>query len=187
MIGLLAGARTALFAAASTILVALPFQASAADQVFLRFDGIQGSSVQAGHLNWMDVLSFSFGVDEAASFSGTVASGKPNFSTINVVKLADRADVPMLRHLLTGAHIPSGTLDIVGQVGATPESVAQVKLANAVITNVQTSGSGQTPVVSVSIAFEKIQLITSVYRPDGSIAGVESVTYDVLTNTVSVP
>jgi type VI secretion system secreted protein Hcp len=181
--------RTAVSGAALTILAGLPFAASAADQVFLNLDGIQGSSPQANHLHWMDILSFSFGVSEpsiaGAGTGGTVA--RPDFSTINVMKLADRADVPMLRDLLMGTAIKSGTLDIVGQAGATAQSVARVRLTNAKIVSVQTSGSSETPAVSVSIAFEKIQFITFLYGPDGSLNGQESVSYDVLTNTISQP
>jgi type VI secretion system secreted protein Hcp len=189
MFRLSSSVRTAVSGAALTILAAVPFEASAADQVFLNLQGIDGSSVQATHLHWMEILSFAFGVSEPSSIAATTGSsaGKPDFSTINVLKLADRADVPMLRDLLMGAAIPSGTLDIVGPVGAAPQSVAKVKLTNAKIVSVQTSASTETPAVSVSIAFEKIQFITYLYGADGSLNGQESVTYDVLTNTTSQP
>jgi type VI secretion system secreted protein Hcp len=187
---LLTGARTAVFGVASLILAALPFEASAADKVFLSLQGIAGSSIQVGHLNWMDILSFSFGAASNATIgaTGTTATaGRPDVSSITVMKLADRADVPMLRSLLLGAKIPTGTLDIVGTVGTTQETVARINLTNARITSVQTSGSNSTPVVSVSIAYEKIQLINNQYSVSGSVSGQDSVTYDVLKNAVTTP
>jgi type VI secretion system secreted protein Hcp len=184
---LLAGSRAAVFGVASMIFAALPFGASAADKIVLTLQGISGSSTLAGHLNWMDILSFSFGANAATSVGTTGASaGKVAVSTIQVMKVADRADVPLLRSLLTGARIATGTLDIVGP--STQETVARINLTNARVTSLQTSGSNETPVVSVSIAFEKIQLINNQYNPaTGAVSGSESVTWDVLKNAVSTP
>jgi type VI secretion system secreted protein Hcp len=186
----LASSRAALFGVASMIFAALPLGASAADKIALTLQGISGSSTLAGHLNWMDILSFSFGANAATSVGTTgVSAGKVAVSTIQVMKVADRADVPLLKSLLTGARIPTGTLDIVGpSTGTTQETVARINLTNARVTSVQTSGSGEVPVVSVSIAFEKIQLINNQYNPaTGAVSGSESVTWDVLKNAVSTP
>jgi type VI secretion system secreted protein Hcp len=186
---LLPSARATVFGVASMIFAALPFGASAADKIVLTLQGISGSSTLAGHLNWMDILSFSFGANAAASVGTTGASaGKAAVSTIQVMKLADRADVPLLRSLLIGARIPTGTLDIVGpSIGTAQETVARINLTNARVTSVQTSGSNETPVVSVSIAFEKIQLINNQYNATGAVSGSESVTWDVLKNAASTP
>jgi hypothetical protein len=59
--------------------------------------------------------------------------------------------------------------------------------ASAAVTSVQTSGSNETPVVSVSIAFEKIQLINNQYNATGAVSGSDSVTWDVLKNAASTP
>jgi len=188
---LLTGARTAVFGVASLVLAALPFSASAADKVLLNLQGIPGSSPVAGHLNWMDILSFSFGASNAGATVGTgttARAGRPDVSSITVMKLADRADVPLLRNLLLGAKIPTGTLDIVGTTAVgTLETVARINLTNARVTSVQTSGSNSTPVVSVSINFEKIQLINNQYSAAGAASGQDSVTYDVLKNAVTTP
>jgi len=187
---LLKGARNAAFGLTSLILAALPFEAGAADRVFLNLAGIPGSSIVAGHLNWMDVLSFSFGASSPATIgaAGTGATaGRPDVSSITVMKLADRADVPLLRTLLMGAKIATGTLDIVGTVGATQEVVARINLTNARITSVQTSGSNSTPTVSVSIAYEKIQLINNQYNASGAASGQDSFTYDVAKNAITTP
>jgi type VI secretion system secreted protein Hcp len=192
MMGFPAMARTAAWTAASIVLLALPARAGAADQIFLKLDGVQGSSQASGHVGWIEILSFSFGVSEPAT-TGTATGGggsraKPDFSTLNVMKLADRADVPILQRLLTGRVISTATLDIVSTNGeARPEVVDQVKLTNAIIEDLQTSGANATPSVSLSIGFEKIQLVTNLYGADGAAAGTESVTYDLRTNRVTVP
>jgi type VI secretion system secreted protein Hcp len=191
---LLASARVVVFGVGSLVLAALPFGATAADKVLLNLAGISGSSMVAGHLNWMDILSFSFGasnagaVGPAAGGGGVAKAARPDVSSITVMKLADRADVPLLRSLLLGSKIPTGTLDIVGTAGATQETVARINLTGARVTNVQTSGSSETPVVSVSISFDKIQLVNNQYNPaTGAVSGQDSVTYDVLKNAVSTP
>lgn len=188
---LLASSRAAVFGVASMIFAVLPFGASAADKIVLTLQGISGSSTLVGHPNWMDIPSFSFGANVATSVGTGAAAGKAAVSaavsTLQVMKVADRADVPLLRSLLIGTKIPTGTLDIVGASGATQETVARVNLTNAFITSVQTSGSNETPVVSVSIAFEKIQLINNQYNPAGAVSGSESVTWDVVKKVATTP
>ena len=176
-----------LAAAASLLLTAS--QSHAAYDAFLKVAGISGESTDAAHTNEIVATSFSFGMSNPASVSsgGGISVGKANVSDLTITKFLDSASVPLMQACAQGSVLTTVTLTLRDQSGAQVEFY-KVKLTNAVITSVQTSGAASSdtrPGETVTIAYQKIswtyQRVTN-GKADGSpVTG----SYDVSTGTVN--
>src|SRR5512141_296981 len=62
---------------------------------FLKIDGVPGESSDDKHKDWIEVLSYSWGVSQPSSGSASTAGGataeRANFSDFSVVKALDKA------------------------------------------------------------------------------------------------
>lgn len=154
--------RHALLVAVAGLLLTVS-RSQAAYDAFLKISGITGESTDPAHTNEIPVLSFSFGMSNPATIgsggAGGISAGKVSFSDLNIMKTVDAASVPLALACAQGTHFSTVTLTLRDQSGGQVEFY-KVKLTEALITSVQTSGSagGDTrPTESISIAFQKIE------------------------------
>jgi len=84
-----------------------PVTASGND--FLQLDGLPGESADSKHKDWIDILSFSWGVSQTSSTGGGGA-GKVNFQELHVTSRVSSASPMLMAHLETGRPIATGTL-----------------------------------------------------------------------------
>jgi type VI secretion system secreted protein Hcp len=114
--------------------------AGAADEIFLRLDGIAGSATAAGHQNEIAVSSYS------QAFSNTTSTvtgsgggaGKVNCGEIIVTKNIDKSSPKLIGSVVTGSHIATGDIrfDSTRGNGTLVESY-HVALTDVVVTEIQ--------------------------------------------------
>ena len=145
--------------------------AAAIDAYYLYLEGIDGESTTVGHEKWIDVLSFSLGASNPASFpTGGGGAGKVSFSDLSMVKEVDVSSVSLLKYVATGKHIAKATLDIVSSASKGSQPYLRYDLVNALVTSYNISGgSGGNPIESFSLNFEKIAFEYFTMNPDGSL------------------
>ena len=88
--------------------------------IFLDIAGIPGESTALGHVNSIDVLSWSWGVSEALTTgAGGVVIRGPLTGHVTIVKRIDKATPPLFTHCSTGMTIPLATIQLTRTDGQT--------------------------------------------------------------------
>ena len=118
--------------------------------VFLHLDGLPGESTSSRHANWIEVLSYSWGVQKTTNTP-------PSFSPLQFQKNVDRSSPHLLLNVSNGRVFPSGLLEV---LRANDDGVRRLllKLKNVQITSYQASGAGDAaPQDSFSLGFSSVQ------------------------------
>ncbi len=157
--------------------------------VFMKFDGIKGESRDDKHKDEIDVLAWSWGVDNAGSAAigrGGGSSGKPNFQELSITKLVDSASDDLLFKCASGERIEFGTLSVTRR-GEQRLEYLFVKVSNVIVTSVrqrdQADDEGD-PIEEVTLNYSKIAFG---YRPtkDGNEGELEEFGWDLAKNKPS--
>ena len=132
------------FSALATILVAsglaVSRPAAAAEEIFLRLDGIVGGATAAGHANEIVVSSYSQAFSNppsAATGGGGASAGKVKCGEIIVTKNIDKSSPKLIAAVVTGNHIATGDIkfDSTRGNGMLVESY-HVALTDVVVTDI---------------------------------------------------
>jgi type VI secretion system secreted protein Hcp len=126
----------------------------------MNFQGIQGESTASGHVNWIDVSSWSWG----ASQSGAQPA---KFSSAMVTVPMSRAVLPILLQLAQRKSNPNVTIDFVktSPIGST--TYLQFVFSNVFVTTVSWSSGGESPMESISFTYGKVQINYKYQPPTG--------------------
>jgi len=94
--------------------LALSGAAAAADEIFLRLDGIMGSSTAVGHQNEIVVTTYSQAFSNSVSTATGSGSGagKVNCGEITVMKNIDTSSPKLIGAVVTGTHIATGDIKL---------------------------------------------------------------------------
>jgi len=132
--------------------------AAAAIDIFGKFTGIDGESTTEGHEKWSEVLSYSRGASNPASFASGAASGRVNFADFSFTKLVDKSSPTLRFDLADGKMIDQALFDVV-TTGAKTQTFLQYKFSDVLISSYSVSGAagGGIPMESLSFAFGKVQ------------------------------
>ena len=87
----------------------MPFDA------FLKLDDIPGGSADRDHKDWIEIESFSWGVENdptAGSGGGGAGSGKATFNDLSVVTSFNTASEQLFKICATGQHIKKAVLHV---------------------------------------------------------------------------
>ncbi|MBS0123562.1 Hcp family type VI secretion system effector [Thetidibacter halocola] len=110
---------------------------------FLKLDnGIKGESQDDKHKEWIDVLSWSWGMSQ----SGTThmgmggGGGKVDVADIALTKYVDAATHDLIKRCCSGEHIKSGQLIVRKAGGSAPVDYLKIDIEDIMITSYQTGG-----------------------------------------------
>lgn len=157
---------------------------------FLKIDGVEGESTDAGHKNWIEILSFNHGMSQPASSSASTAggatAGRVNMQDFSIVKFVDKATAKLAEACCTGKHVPNIKIEVC-RAGGDKLKYMEYKLSDAIVSAVRqggsSSGSEDIPVEEVSFNFGKIEwTYTQQKRSDGSGGGNVSAGWDLKQN-----
>ncbi len=153
---------------------------------FLKLADIKGESIVAGHTDDIQIMSFSWGASQTTSVSGSGGSGagRANLADLSIMKNYDASSVPLFKALLKGTHIATGVLTA-SKAGGDGKPFIQLSMTELFVTSVQTSGSSEVPMESVSFSYNTIK--SEYFKQDdkGILKASGDVTYDLKANKVS--
>ena len=129
--------------------------ASAANDYFLKFDGIDGSSVVKGHEKAIEFDSFTWGVSITPGRPGA-GGGKPSFSDFSWNQNMDVSSTALFGAVATT--IKSAVVDFTSVIGGQNQTYFRMSFDNVYITNLTYSGSGSLAGLSGSFAYDKVTL-----------------------------
>ena len=133
---------------------------------YLKIDGVPGESSDDKHKDWIEVLSFSTGVDQpssgGASSGGGRSAERANFQDFSVVKTLDKASPKLALACADGTHIKEVKLELCRASGD-KQKYMEYLLADVIVSSARPGGSSQggeaLPLEEVSFNFGKIEWI----------------------------
>lgn len=136
---------------------------------FLKLDGINGESTDKNHLGWIEIDSFSWGVENSSSVGPSGGgAGKPSASDFNFLAPTSKASPKIMLACATGQHLSSAMLSCRKAGGPNQVEFLKITLTDCLISSYQTGGAGggdeTVPEDSTSIAFQKIDFLYTVAK-----------------------
>ncbi len=132
-----------------------------ASDTFLQIDDIKGESTDKGHENWIEILSFNWGVSQmasgSASSSGGGSSQRADFQDLSIVKELDSSSPLLNKACWGGQHIGKVTLELNRAAGEKRQKYMEYVMENVIISSVSIGGGGGgVPTESVTFNYGKI-------------------------------
>jgi type VI secretion system secreted protein Hcp len=155
---------------------------------FLKLDGIQGESLSTKHQNEIEVLSWSWGLQNGADVAhGSGAStGKVRMSELTIQKPVDKSSAKLLGLSWSGKVIKTGVLTCSKSTGdKNPADFLTISLEQIYVTSFQDGGGSGDPTgtESLSFSFNKMTYDYKVQNPDGSLVSGGTASYETSTRT----
>jgi type VI secretion system secreted protein Hcp len=157
---------------------------------FIKIEGIPGESSDDKHKDWIEVLSFSYGVSQkssgAASTGGGASAERADFADFSIVKTLDKSSPKLFEACALGKHLKTVTIELC-RAGGDKVKYMEYKLENCIVSSFRPGGSaagGETlPLEEVAFNFGKIQIsYTQQKREDGSGGGQVAAGWDLQAN-----
>lgn len=131
---------------------------------FIKIDGVPGECTDAGHADWIEVLSYNHSVNQqnsgSVSSGGGRSAGRCDHAPFSIVKTLDKATPKLNLFCCSGEHIPTITIDFC-RSGKDKQLYMQYKLYDVLIGGVSVGGSSQgessLPLEEVTFNYAKIE------------------------------
>jgi type VI secretion system secreted protein Hcp len=131
---------------------------------FLKIEGIPGESTDDKHKDWIEILSYSHGLSQAASGSrssgGSATAERCNHQDVSIVKTLDKASPKLALFCCNGSHIKEVIIELC-RAGGDKQKYMEYKLSDVIISSVRPGGSAQggetLPLEEVSFNYGKIE------------------------------
>lgn len=141
-----------------------------AGNMFLKLDGVEGESQVEGHIDEIDVLSWSWGLSQSGTthLGSGGGSGKVNVQDVSFTKMVDKASPTLVKFCANGKHIAKGKLSV-NKMGETPLEYLVVELEEIIVSSVSTGGAQGEDRISenVTLNFAKFKEIYTLQEGTG--------------------
>ncbi len=157
---------------------------------FMKIDGIPGESTDDKHKDWIEITSFSHGLDQPASATASNAGGgtseRVQHEEFVVTHLLDKATPKLMESCCTGKHFKDVTIELC-RAGGDKQKYMEIKLEQVIVSKVSIAGSdGSFPSEQISFNYGKIKwTYTHQKRNDGTGGGNISGGWDLTSNKVA--
>lgn len=141
---------------------------------YVKFDGIDGESVDKNHKSWCDLLSFSQSFSKPAATGATRRRGSVVVEDLVCVKEIDKSSPKLQEAVCKGKVFPKLELELVNSTG----TYLRYELKKVMITSYSISGGSDQPIEEFSINFEEIK-VTYTEQKGGKTAGNVEYTWKV--------
>lgn len=113
---------------------------------FLKIDGVDGESTDDKHKNWIEILSFNWGLSQPASGSASSGGGRSServtASDFSIVKTVDKASPKLAEAVAKGTHIGEIKLEVCRNTGE-KEKYLEYVMKDVLISSWRPGGSAQ--------------------------------------------
>jgi len=123
---------------------------------FLKIDVIPGESTDAKHKEWVELMSWSFGVSQPISgersMGGHGSASRASFQDFTIVKNVDKATNKLIEACSKGEHIKEITLELCRATGDKTKYL-EYKLGDVIVTSDSVGGGGGESLPSETVSF----------------------------------
>ena len=155
---------------------------------FLKISTIPGESTDDKHKDWIEVLSYSWGVHQPKSVissAGSLSAERADFHDFSLTKVLDKASPKMAASCASGEHFNEVNFEIC-RAGGDKVKYMEYKLTDVIITSVRPGGhtAAETlPIEEVTMSYGKIEMTyTQTDKATGQGAGNVAAGWDLKTN-----
>jgi type VI secretion system secreted protein Hcp len=153
---------------------------------FAKIGDIKGESGDDKHKEEIELLSWSWGVNQSGTVSsgGGAGAGKASFSDFQFTHYVDKASPNLMKACATGEHIKAGVITQ-RKAGKGQQEYLIIKMDDILITSVSPGGgSGDSGLVieQVTLQASKVDLEYKPQKADGSLDAGLHFKYDVKAN-----
>jgi type VI secretion system secreted protein Hcp len=156
-----------------------------ASDIFAKIGDIKGESLDSKHKDEVEILSWSWGVQQSGSMAhgGGGGEGKASFNDFNFTHHVDKASPVLLKACATGEHIKEATITV-RKAGKGQQEFLIIKMNDIIITSVNPSGSGDGASTAEMVALQcaKVDLEYKPQKADGSLDAGLHFKYDIKGN-----
>ena len=156
-----------------------------ATDIFAKIGDIKGESMDSKHKDAIEVLSWSWGVQQSGTMAhgGGGGEGKASFNDFNFTHHVDKASPVLLKVCATGEHIKEATITV-RKAGKGQQEFLILKMTDVIITSVNPSGSGDSAATAEAVALQcsKVDLEYKPQKADGSLDAGIHFKYDIKGN-----
>lgn len=145
--------------------------------VYLQVDGIKGESTDSTHQGWIEVSQAQWGVTQPISAQGSGTggrtTGRSEYRSLSLAKLADLASPVLLQHCSNGKIIPKAKLEFMRADGdGNRVKYYEVELENVLIANMeQMVAEGSIMRDHIALHFSKVKWKYSQQKIGGGMGG----------------
>jgi len=143
--------------------------AGATSRGYLKFDGIDGESVDKDHKGWCNLTSFSQSFTRPETTSTARRRGAVTVGDIVCVKELDKSSPKLQEAICTGKVFPKVEFELANSSGI----YLKYELKNVMISSYSVSGESGRPIEQFSINFEEIKVTYTEQVADKSSGKVE--------------
>lgn len=144
---------------------------SAADDFFLKIDGIPGESQDDKHKGEIELGSFSWAVSNSGSTAvgGGGGAGKASFQDFAITAQMSKASPKLFLACASGEHIKSALLTV-RRAGKEQQEYYTIKMEDVLVSRVENSAAnGAEPGDAITFNFSKITWTYKSQKPDGGL------------------
>jgi type VI secretion system secreted protein Hcp len=147
---------------------------------------IKGTSSVDGHIDWITIDAYQWGVGRAISSVGGGAdrdTSNPSFSEMTLSKSTDIASSDLFMEASCGKSLGTAELHFIQTGGAdqTQQVYLTIELHEAVVSSYSSSSNGERPLETISLNFTKISYKYDAFSGDKITTGTVK-TWDLLNN-----
>ena len=134
---------------------------------YIKFDGVDGESIDKDHKGWIDVLSWSWGVSRP-----TGGSLFPKVEFSDVRKRIDKSSPLLMVQCADDTGIPTGRIEYTKEIRGVQQTYLKIEMGQVQVNSynfgesMDAVGNDLVPVDSVSLNFEKITMTYIPFDPD---------------------
>ncbi|MGX9218742.1 Hcp family type VI secretion system effector [Massilia varians] len=156
--------------------------------VYLQIDGIKGESQDSSHQGWIEIASAQWGVVQptiaAGSATGGRTSGRSEYRTMSLSKLADLASPMLMQYCSNGKTIPKAKLEFMrADSDGKRVKYYEVELENVLIGNMeQMVHEGSILQDNIGLKFAKVKWKYSQQKIGGGTGGQTAGGWDLSCN-----
>lgn len=149
---------------------------------FLKLGDIDGEAKDDTYRDWIDVLSWSWGLSQSGTMSmgGGGGAGKVNVQDLSITKYVDSSSTNCYLKCCNGKHYDEAKL-IVRKAGEFPVEYMKITMQEVLISSISSGGSGGEDRVTenVTMNFAKVKVEYTPQAPDGSPEAVMDAGWDI--------
>lgn len=156
---------------------------------YLKLGTIEGETKAAGVEKYIEIESFSFGIDNAASFDrgGGLASGKASAHPMSFSKFFDKATPMIYKACAMGEHIAKAEIVCRKNTGTGgDQTFLKFTLTDVLVSNSSSGGGGSAvPMDQFSLSYNKIEMEYLQQDAKGKLGQPSKMAFDIKTAKVT--
>ena len=139
-----------------------------AADIFAKIGDIKGESLDSKHKDEIEVLSWSWGVQQSGTmaFGGGGGEGKASFNDFSFTHHVDKASPSLLKACASGKHIKEATITV-RKAGKGQQEFLVIKMNDVIVTSVALNDASGGSSENVGLAFGQVDFAYSPLKATG--------------------